>query len=472
MSTSHATLHRIFDAWSVEDTGSRNGTLVNGRAIRRERLADGDWIEVGHTFLLFRESVLLAPDGSRVLDAADLRPAAAGLATLQPSLAAGFRQLEVVARSSISVVIRGETGTGKEVVASALHALSGRQGPFQALNCGALSSPSVQAELFGQQKGMAGAAEDSPGLIRAAAGGTLFLDKIDDLSLPAQALLLRVLQAGEVLPVGAARPVQVDVRVVATTQRDLQALAAENRFRTDLLARLAGFTLALPALRERREDLGLLLAAFLRRQAADARVSFSSEAARAMLLYSWPLNVRELEKALQAAVVLAKDGKVELDHLPPPVRGALRSTTAAAPVRIETEGTRPEEARPAPPASKLQRFLDEISRRHVVRVVVAYAVAVFGALQGADIIVTRLELPPRWMVWLVIACLAGLPLTAVLSWVYDWTRAGIVRTAPLAPNQTVPARVRRWQWRGLVLALCVLGLLVAASIGLLLHGRP
>jgi transcriptional regulator with AAA-type ATPase domain len=459
ISTKHATLRRVFGAWSIEDRGSRNGTLVNGRPIRRERLADGDLIEAGHTFFLFRDSILSSREDVAILDAASLRPAAAGLATLLPSLAASFKQIEAVAPSSVPVVIRGESGTGKEVIASALHMLSGRQGPFQPVNCGTLSSPLIQAELFGHRYGaFPGAVEDRPGLIRAADAGTLFLDEIGDLSLPAQALLLRALQDGEVFPVGASRPEKVDVRVVAATHRDLDALAAENRFRSDLLARLAGLTLVLPPLRERREDLGLLIGAFVRRRAENgAPVAFSCEVLRAMLLYSWPLNVRELEKSVEAAVVLAGKRPIELSDLPPAVR--TRAVPAPRPPASIGSPAEPEGAN-----SGLQRFLDEVSRRHVVKVVVAYGIAVFGGLQGADIIVTRLELPPQLMVWLVIASLVGLPVTAVLSWVFDWTRAGIVRTRPLAADHRSPARTRRQQRKRFGLALCVLALLTVGGV--------
>jgi transcriptional regulator with AAA-type ATPase domain len=465
ISTTHATLRRIFGAWSIEDKGSKNGTLVNGRPIHRERLADGDLIEAGHTFFIFRDDLPSSREDAAIVDAASLRPAAAGLATLLPSLAASFRQVVAVAPSSIPVVIRGESGTGKEVIASALHTLSGRKGPFQPVNCGTLSS---QAELFGHRHGaFPGAVEDSPGLIPAADTGTLFLDEIGDLSLPAQTLLLRALQDGEVLPVGVSRPMKVDVRVVAATHRDLDALAAENRFRSDLLARIAGLTLILPPLRQRREDLGLLISTFLRRRAENGvPVVFSCETLRAMLLYSWPLNVRELEKTVEAAVVLAENRPIELTDLPP----ALRTRAVPAPrlpasigSPAEPEGTG-QQLPDAPPNSGLQRFLDEVSRRHVVKVVVAYGIAVFGALQGADIIVTRLELPPQWMVWLVIASLVGLPVTAVLSWVFDITRAGIVRTRPLSAEHRPPARIRRRQRKIFALALCVLALLTVGGV--------
>ena len=228
-----------------------------------------------------------------------------------------------MARSPVSVVLRGETGTGKEVIARAVHTLSRRPGDFVAMNCGALPDHLVESELFGHKKGaFSGATEDRPGLVRAAHQWTLFLDEIGDLPAPSQAAFLRVLQEREVVPVGATRPVRVDLRLVAATHRDLDALVAEGRFRADLWARIAGFTFTLPPLRQRREDLGMLIATLVHRITSGAaeRVSFSSEAARALFHHAWPQNVRELEKCLGAAVVLARGERIELEHLPETVR--------------------------------------------------------------------------------------------------------------------------------------------------------
>jgi transcriptional regulator of acetoin/glycerol metabolism len=164
--------------------------------------------------------------------------------------------------------------------------------------------------------------EDRPGLVRAADCGTLFLDEIADLPLPAQAALLRVLQESEVLPVGATRPVRVDVRIVVAAQRDLRSLVSSGRFRADLLARLDAFTVELPPLRERREDFGLLVSALVRKLLPDHcdRVRFAPEAARALFRYAWPLNVRELELALATALALRGDRPIESAHLPEAVR--------------------------------------------------------------------------------------------------------------------------------------------------------
>jgi transcriptional regulator with GAF, ATPase, and Fis domain len=221
------------------------------------------------------------------------------------------------------VVLQGETGTGKEIVASAVHRLSHRSGTFLPVNCGGIPETLIESELFGSRKGaFSGADKDRPGLVRSADHGTLFLDEIGELSPSAQASLLRVLQDGEILPIGATQPIRVDVRVLAATNRDLDELVARDKFREDLLARISGFMVWLPPLRERREDLGILIGALLQRQVDDrvSKISFSCDAARALLLYDWPLNVRELEKCLAASVVLSGMGRIELEHLPVRIR--------------------------------------------------------------------------------------------------------------------------------------------------------
>jgi transcriptional regulator with GAF, ATPase, and Fis domain len=326
MSSSHAVLRKVLDQWVLQDLGSKNGTFVNGQRCERAALEDGDLIELGHTFFIFRYLVVTTLD-PQSLEAGELRGSPPGLATLVPSLANEFGNLEAIAPSSVSVVIRGESGTGKELVAQAVHRLSNRPGEFVAVNCAALAKTLVESELFGYRKGaFSGAIEDRPGLIRSADHGTLFLDEIGDLPPEAQAAFLRVLQEGEVMPVGATRPVKVDIRLLAATHRDLEALGRDNQFRADLLARISGLTLTLPPLRERREDLGLLIGLLLRRHFASRAetIAFDSDAARAMLLYRWPLNIRELEKCLSAAVVLARGGTVEARHFPPLVQTALQ----------------------------------------------------------------------------------------------------------------------------------------------------
>jgi transcriptional regulator with GAF, ATPase, and Fis domain len=317
MSAAHARMQRVLGEWMLEDAGSKNGTVLDGRRVDRSPLHDGAVLQLGHTFLLFRSLPALADEA---VDEATLESRPPALRTLSPALQMEFERVALVARSAVPVLIRGETGTGKELIARAIHDLSRRNGAFVPLNCGALPDTLVESELFGYRKGsFTGAAEDRVGLIRSSDGGTLFLDEIGDLPLPAQAALLRVLQEAEVQPVGATRPVTVDLRVIAATHRDLEALAAAEKFRTDLLARLSGYTVHVPPLRERREDFGLITSALLRKLGARGP-RFTSDAARALLAHQWPLNVRELEKCLAAALALALDGHIDLEHLPASVR--------------------------------------------------------------------------------------------------------------------------------------------------------
>jgi DNA-binding NtrC family response regulator len=315
LSAQHARVTRLGAAWFVEDLGSKNGTLVGGRRITRHQLRDGDAFVAGHTVLVFRDRGGEAGD----LEVAP-RPIAAGLATLSAAVQQGFDALAAAATSNVPIEISGESGTGKELLARAVHALSKRTGKFVALNCGALAPNLVEAQLFGHTKGAyTGASDDRAGALRSANGGTLFLDEIAELPLAMQPALLRVLQEGEVVPVGADAPIRVDVRIVTATHADLDAEVAANRFRADLRARLLGVQLALPPLRERREDLGLLITALLERLAAGPDIAFSADAAAALYAYDWPLNIRELERALAAALAVAKD-RIELPHLPMALR--------------------------------------------------------------------------------------------------------------------------------------------------------
>jgi DNA-binding NtrC family response regulator len=333
MSSTHATLVRRLQTWVLRDAGSKNGSLVNGVKQDSAVLHDGDVIELGRTFFLFRDEVPDAPAG---MDAEPIP----GLPTLMPELHAALAALARTAASTVPVVLRGESGVGKELAARALHAASGRGGALVAVNCGALPDALVESELFGYRRGaFSGASEDRPGLVRAADGGTLFLDEVGDLREASQAALLRVLQEHEVTPLGATRPVPVDVRIVAATHRDLEAQVAAGRFRRDLHARLAGFQLELPPLRERREDLGLIVAAILRRVAPDRAdaISLHPALARAWFGYPFPGNVRELERCLAAAVVLAGDDAVGLEHTPTWFRDAL---TSPPPLVLEEEDQR------------------------------------------------------------------------------------------------------------------------------------
>jgi len=324
-SSRHAHLERRDDGWRVRDEGSRNGTLVNGErtpAGEEVPLADGDLIEIGHTFFLFRAS-------ARGVSESGVEPVVDGEdpLTLSPEWELELAKAARLSRTSHEILIEGESGAGKEVLARFLHERSRRIGPLVCVNCAALPDTLFEDELFGHVRGaFSGAQAEREGLVRAAHGGTLLLDEVAEIPLGLQVKLLRVLEDHQVRPIGSEREIAVDVRVLAATNRSLEELVAEGKFRQDLLARLGLLSLRVPPLRERREDLGLLIRAILRAGAVPFdRVSFDLDALRLLLRHAWPLNVRELRRALLAAIDLAgaENGdavRICPHHLPQTVR--------------------------------------------------------------------------------------------------------------------------------------------------------
>jgi two-component system response regulator AtoC len=258
-----------------------------------------------------------------VTDTAALRPfTTSPLVGGSPVMKRLFAILTRVAPTDSSVLISGATGTGKELVARAIHAQSPRRkAPFVDINCSAIPEALLEAELFGHQRGtFTGAHETRRGLIETASGGTLFLDEVDSLPLPAQAKLLRVLQERNLRRVGGRENISVDVRVISATNRDLRSAVAEGTFRADLLFRLRVVPLRVPELRERgEEDIRLLVEHFLRQRAQrDGKRPrrFSAAALRALAAYSWPGNVRELENAVEYALTLGVGDLLGPDDLP------------------------------------------------------------------------------------------------------------------------------------------------------------
>jgi DNA-binding NtrC family response regulator len=309
LSRLHARLRRTPLGWSVEDAGSRNGCYVNGQRIERARATADDLIEMGHAFLVVRDVEQRADEPARDLDAANVERDPPGWRTLVPNIAASLEELRRIAVSPLGVLLIGETGTGKEMLARAIHQLSARPGPFVAINCNTLTDGLAESQLFGHVKGaFSGAIADATGYIRAANRGTLLLDEVGDLSAAAQGALLRVLQEREVVPVGRAQAVTVDVRFLATSPVSLAG--DRDRFRSDLFARLTGFVYAMTPLRERREDLGLLIAALLRKAGVGEgdRPRIAPDLALGLLRHDWPLNVRELEQLLLRSWLLASGG--------------------------------------------------------------------------------------------------------------------------------------------------------------------
>jgi transcriptional regulator with GAF, ATPase, and Fis domain len=230
-----------------------------------------------------------------------------------PQIAEILRLIGTVATTPISVLIEGETGTGKELLARTVHRMSDRADrPFLAINCAALSEHLLESELFGHRRGaFTGAINDQPGLFKAASGGVIFLDEIGEMPLGMQPKLLRVLQDGEIIPVGSTRPERVDVRVIAASNRDLKAAVAAGTFRADLYYRLAAFPVTLPPLRERRGDIALLAARFLT-TAAERQHKMIHDldpcAIAVLENYDWPGNVRELQNEIERAVALTASG--------------------------------------------------------------------------------------------------------------------------------------------------------------------
>jgi transcriptional regulator with PAS, ATPase and Fis domain len=276
------------DAMRIGDAGSRNGTFVNARRVDTTLLNPGDVIRVGDTVLVYEERDRLA----------ELRAHAAG-----------------AARLAATVLLRGESGSGKELLARSIHAESGRSGPFVPVNCAGVPIELLSAELFGHTKqAFSGATQGRKGLFVEASGGTLFLDEIGDCPAPVQVALLRALQEKAVRPVGADREVPVDLRVVAATHMDLEAAIGEGRFRADLYARLSQLTLTIPPLRERRGEVVELMTTFAAEH--DRALTLSADAAEALACWHWPLNVRELQSLVHGCIMQgALAGPLRIDQL-------------------------------------------------------------------------------------------------------------------------------------------------------------
>jgi DNA-binding NtrC family response regulator len=258
------------------------------------------------------------------------------LVVADPRMLSLYDTVARVARSAAPVLIVGETGTGKELVARAIHDGSARAGgPLRSLNCGAIPATLVESTLFGHEKGaFTGADQRRPGLFEGASGGTAFLDEIGELPPPAQAALLRVLETKRLSRVGSAEEVAVDVRIVAATHRDLEAMCREGRFRLDLLYRLNTITLEVPPLRERRDEIEPLAALFAAEAARESQLQprrLEPSALELLRAYAWPGNVRELRNVVERAVVIAQGPAITADDLPERVRlGEPRRPTSPA----------------------------------------------------------------------------------------------------------------------------------------------
>ena len=272
-----------------------------------------------------------------------------GLTGKSDALALVLREVEKVGPSETTVLITGETGTGKELIARAVHQASRRRdGPFVPVNCAAFADGLLESELFGHTRGaFTGAVQDKVGLFQAADGGTLFLDEVGDLAEGAQKRLLRALQEREITPVGSVRPVSVDVRLVAATNQDLEAAVEDGRFRADLYYRLNVFRIRVPPLRERPGDVPLLVEHFFRQRGSSA-AAVSPLALRLLTRFGWPGNVRQLFATLEGAWVRADGEVIQANHLPAEIRDPSAADSAAlrnGPERYRAQGAEGDERR-------------------------------------------------------------------------------------------------------------------------------
>jgi len=287
------------------DLGSHNGIRVNGKSVASAELSLGDVVRIGGWIGV----VANAPS-----EFAEISPGLYGGAVLQATVA----PLRQAAASNLTIVLEGETGTGKEIVTRSVHQWSGRPGPLVAVNCAALPEGLAEGELFGYRRGaFTGADRASPGFFRSAEGGTLLLDEVSDLPLSLQAKLLRVLQEGEVQPLGETRPVPVNVRIVVASQQPLMDAVKDGRFRADLLARLDGLTVRLPPLRQRKEDVPYLFAQVLREQTHGKAPAVEGDLVERLCAHDWPFNVRELVQLVRQLLTLhPSESLLGAHHLP------------------------------------------------------------------------------------------------------------------------------------------------------------
>jgi DNA-binding NtrC family response regulator len=238
-----------------------------------------------------------------------------------------FKMVDKVAETDSTILIYGESGTGKELIAREIHYRSKRaSGPFVSINCGALPKDLLESNLFGHTKGsFTGAIRDQEGMLKVAEGGSFFLDEVGETSPATQVKLLRALQEREIIPVGGTKPIKIDVRLVAATNADLEKQVAEGQFRADLYYRLNVIPIRLPSLRERRDDIPLLVDHFLRKCCGETLKTASREAMDLLMKYDWPGNVRELENIIERAVILDEGGVIGADDLPIKIRtGGIR----------------------------------------------------------------------------------------------------------------------------------------------------
>ncbi|MEZ4363510.1 MAG: sigma 54-interacting transcriptional regulator [Kofleriaceae bacterium] len=315
---------------TIEDLGSTNGLRVSGESYRGGApvtLRPGESFHIGPFSFVFVQR-------ARETDTTSRRSGGERLRVTNPVVDGVPTFVREVAASDISVLILGASGVGKEVLADTIHKLSKRAGELARINCAALAEPLLESELFGHERGaFTGALATKIGLLESAQGGTVFLDEIGELPLGIQAKLLRAVESREILRLGSTRPVKIDVRFVAATNRDLPTEVAEKRFRHDLYFRLDGITLIIPPLRERRDRIGVLAVELFAQACARAnrKAHLTPDALEALGAYDWPGNVRELRAVLERSLLLTRGDEVRRRHLAftPSVEPAATPASAA-----------------------------------------------------------------------------------------------------------------------------------------------
>ncbi len=328
----HCELCHAEGEYAVRSRGARAGVFVNGLPAVEKQLSHGDEIRVGGSLFLFLVHESETPWEHRLqvglerLERENRRLRAEArlehdMIGASPAMHSVFQAIARVAPAGSTVLLCGESGTGKELAARAIHRNSPRAcGPFVPINCAAIQETLLESELFGHERGaFTGAIAQKRGKLEMAGGGTVFFDEIGELALPLQAKLLRVLQEQEFERVGGVRPIRIDVRVLAATNRDLASRVREGLFRQDLYYRLNVVRLTMPPLRERRADIPLLAEAFAVKAAKRCGRIFTGiapEAVRSLMDYDWPGNVRELENAIERAIVLGSNGRILPEDLP------------------------------------------------------------------------------------------------------------------------------------------------------------
>jgi DNA-binding NtrC family response regulator len=353
VSRRHFTLAQGRDCYKVQDTGSSNGTWLDGVRVAEAYVPDGGMLSAGRTRIRFSalvESIPAFP--SQREEFHGLRGRSAAMRQL-------FSVIEKLAPRPVSVLIAGETGTGKELIARALHRASARAaGPFVVFDCANTDRELVRSELFGHEPGaFTGATGRRQGAFERASGGTIFLDELGELPSDLQPKLLRVLQEREVTRLGGSQPIRIDVRVISASHRELQGMVQRNEFREDLYFRIAQLALRVPALRERREDIPLLAEAFLRTASPGAR--FEQAALARLQEAEWRGNVRELRNRVEAAAALAEGSMVMLVDVEAAMTGSVSGTHPVV------KGASPAPAADLPLDSGSGRTLEDAERAAV-----------------------------------------------------------------------------------------------------------